>query len=66
MNQKLPAIAQTLANLDLAAYDDLVNVCNNNKNTKDILLEVFSRELISSQKLCKALAQLFAEFLAAD
>ena len=66
MTIRLPAIAQTLANLDLAEHDDLVSICNNHKNTKDILSEVFSRDLISSQKLCKELSQRFAELLAAN
>jgi len=59
MNQLLPPIAQTLANLDLVPRDDLVQISANNRDSKDIIKAVFSRQLITSTALSKELSTRF-------
>ncbi len=59
MNQLLPPIAQTLANLELVPREDLARISSNHQDAKEIIREVFSRKLISSASLSKELSSKF-------
>ena len=59
MNQPLPPIAQTLANLELVQKEDLVSIVENSKTTKEILHSVFDKKLASSDVLSKEFSNQF-------
>lgn len=59
MNQPLPPIAQTLANLELVQREDLVEISNTHKSSKDIIKAVFERRLIDSSTLSKEFSTRF-------
>lgn len=59
MNQLLPPIAQTLANLDLVQRDELVEISKVHRESKEIIKAVFDKNIISSSALSKELSTRF-------
>ncbi|MEM7358557.1 MAG: type IV-A pilus assembly ATPase PilB [Pseudomonadota bacterium] len=59
MNQLLPPIAQTLANLDLVQRDELVEISKVHRESKDIIKAVFEKNIITSSALSKELSTRF-------
>jgi type IV pilus assembly protein PilB len=59
VNQLLHPIAQTLSNLDLIRRDDLVEISNQNKESKAIIRAVFDKNLITSAELSRELSNRF-------
>lgn len=59
MGKSLPPIAQTLANLGLVDKDSITEIARSNSDVKELLREVFAKDLISSQKLSKELSSRF-------
>jgi len=59
LNQPLAPIAQTLVNLELVRRDDLVEISNNHKSSKDIIKAVFERRLLDSATLSKEFSTRF-------
>lgn len=59
MNRSLPAIAQTLINLELVPIEDLTPIVNATSNPIEIIKEVFAKGLISSSELSRELSHRF-------
>lgn len=59
MTELLPHVAQTLSNLELVPRADLEEISKHHTESKDIIREVFKRNLISSATLSKEFSNRF-------
>jgi type IV pilus assembly protein PilB len=59
MQKPLPSIAQTLSNLELVDPEQLQTIVRDNQTSKEIVKEVFSRGLISSEALSREFSNRF-------
>ena len=59
MNNPLPPLAQTLANLELVAKEDLIEISKHHHGTKELIKAVFNKRLITNSQLSKEFSTRF-------